>query len=150
VRLEHPGLVRQGLAQDAEHGLELVPVHRVAHQQQPLAAQPLQEVRRVEPTDLVRESASFCCGFGFGMQTYVSDGLAPGEAAVARRPAPPRVPRVRPAVRRARVRLVHVGARSRRVERPRLLVLHPLPVVHVALSGVSFTRLLVRRRGRRQ
>jgi hypothetical protein len=76
VRLEHPGLVRQGLAQDAEHGLELVPVHRVAHQQQPLAAQPLQEVRRVEPTDLARESATF---FG-GRDANVSvGGLVPGE-----------------------------------------------------------------------
>jgi hypothetical protein len=62
VRLEHPGLVRQGLAQDAEHGLELVPVHRVAHEQQPLAAQPMQEVRRVEPTGLARGSAAFWAG----------------------------------------------------------------------------------------
>jgi hypothetical protein len=58
VRLEHPGLVRQGLAQDAEQGLELVPVHGVADEHQPLAAQPRQEVRRVEPTDIVRESAN--------------------------------------------------------------------------------------------
>ena len=57
VRLEHPGLVRQRLAQDAEHGLELVPVHGVADEHQPLAAQPRQEVRRVEPTDLARQSA---------------------------------------------------------------------------------------------
>ena len=65
MRLEHPGLVRQGLAQDAEHGLELVPVHRVAHEQQTLAAQPMQEVRRVEPTGLARGSAAFWAG-GFG------------------------------------------------------------------------------------
>jgi hypothetical protein len=61
VRLEHPGLVRQGLAQDAEHGLELIPVHGVAHEHQPLAAQPLQEVRRVEPKmHLASESAKAC------------------------------------------------------------------------------------------
>jgi hypothetical protein len=58
VRLEHPGLVRQRLAQDAEQGLELVPVHGVADEHQPLAAQPRQEVRRVEPTDLARQSAN--------------------------------------------------------------------------------------------
>jgi hypothetical protein len=61
MRLEHPGLVRQGLARDAEHGLELIPVHGVAHEHQPLAAQPLLEARRVEPKKhLTSESAMAC------------------------------------------------------------------------------------------
>lgn len=103
VRLEHPGLVRQHLAQGAEQGLELVPVHGVADEHQPLAAQPRQEVRRVEPKDLARElveemNAEFA---GWWVGTWGGcSGAAPSATACTRRPAGRSPRRSRPRPRR--------------------------------------------------